>query len=74
MYTIPSRVGRGKQPQPIHQSQEFIKFSLLFVLSYFFSLQAFYPANKEASVEYGDIVAARCVFTGEGRTSNTYIG
>lgn len=39
-----------------------------------FALQAFYPANKEASVEYGDIVAARCMFTGEGRTSNTYIG
>uniref|UniRef100_A0A7N6FH99 Peptidylglycine alpha-amidating monooxygenase n=1 Tax=Anabas testudineus TaxID=64144 RepID=A0A7N6FH99_ANATE len=36
--------------------------------------QAFYPANKEVSVEYGDIVAARCVFTGEGRTSKTYIG
>lgn len=39
-----------------------------------FSLQAFYPANKDASVEYDDIVAARCMFTGEGRTSNTYIG
>nr|XP_046231091.1 peptidyl-glycine alpha-amidating monooxygenase B [Scatophagus argus]XP_046231092.1 peptidyl-glycine alpha-amidating monooxygenase B [Scatophagus argus]XP_046231093.1 peptidyl-glycine alpha-amidating monooxygenase B [Scatophagus argus]XP_046231094.1 peptidyl-glycine alpha-amidating monooxygenase B [Scatophagus argus]XP_046231095.1 peptidyl-glycine alpha-amidating monooxygenase B [Scatophagus argus] len=36
--------------------------------------QAFYPANKEVNVKYGDTVAARCVFTGEGRTSKTYIG
>uniref|UniRef100_A0A3P8T2A5 Peptidylglycine alpha-amidating monooxygenase n=1 Tax=Amphiprion percula TaxID=161767 RepID=A0A3P8T2A5_AMPPE len=36
--------------------------------------QAFYPANKEVDVKYGDTVAARCVFTGEGRTSKTYIG
>ncbi|XP_067340274.1 peptidyl-glycine alpha-amidating monooxygenase B isoform X1 [Channa argus] len=36
--------------------------------------QAFYPANKEVSVKYGDTIAARCVFTGEGRTSKTYIG
>ncbi|XP_037547789.1 peptidyl-glycine alpha-amidating monooxygenase [Nematolebias whitei] len=36
--------------------------------------QAFYPADKEVNVQYGDIMAARCVFTGEGRTSKTYIG
>ncbi|XP_034402827.1 peptidyl-glycine alpha-amidating monooxygenase isoform X2 [Cyclopterus lumpus] len=36
--------------------------------------QAFYPANEEVNVKYGDTIAARCVFTGEGRTSKTYIG
>nr|XP_019955657.1 PREDICTED: peptidyl-glycine alpha-amidating monooxygenase isoform X3 [Paralichthys olivaceus] len=36
--------------------------------------QAFYPAHEELDVKYGDTVAARCVFTGEGRTSKTYIG
>ncbi|KAM4528176.1 peptidyl-glycine alpha-amidating monooxygenase B isoform 1-T1 [Odontesthes bonariensis] len=36
--------------------------------------QAFYPANREMNVQYGDTIAARCVFTGEGRTSKTYIG
>ncbi|XP_044030771.1 peptidyl-glycine alpha-amidating monooxygenase isoform X3 [Siniperca chuatsi] len=36
--------------------------------------QAFYPANKEVNVKYGDTIATRCVFTGEGRTSKTYIG
>lgn len=36
--------------------------------------QAFYPANKEVTIRYGDTIAARCVFTGEGRTSKTYIG
>lgn len=39
-----------------------------------FSLQAFYPANKDMNVKYGDTIAARCLFTGEGRTSKTYIG
>ncbi|XP_029301108.1 peptidyl-glycine alpha-amidating monooxygenase isoform X2 [Cottoperca gobio] len=36
--------------------------------------QAFYPANKDVNVKYGDTIAGRCVFTGEGRTSKTYIG
>ncbi|XP_059213353.1 peptidyl-glycine alpha-amidating monooxygenase isoform X2 [Centropristis striata] len=36
--------------------------------------QAFYPTNKGMNVKYGDTIAARCVFTGEGRTSKTYIG
>uniref|UniRef100_UPI0037E7CFF3 peptidyl-glycine alpha-amidating monooxygenase isoform X1 n=1 Tax=Semicossyphus pulcher TaxID=241346 RepID=UPI0037E7CFF3 len=36
--------------------------------------QAFYPANRDVSVKYGDTLAARCVFTGEGQTSKTYIG
>uniref|UniRef100_A0A8C6KL39 Peptidylglycine alpha-amidating monooxygenase n=1 Tax=Nothobranchius furzeri TaxID=105023 RepID=A0A8C6KL39_NOTFU len=36
--------------------------------------QAFYPANREVNVQYGDTIAARCVFTGEGRSSKTYIG
>ncbi|XP_041815917.1 peptidyl-glycine alpha-amidating monooxygenase [Chelmon rostratus] len=36
--------------------------------------QAFYPANTDVAVKYGDTIAARCVFTGEGRHSKTYIG
>ncbi|KAF7642390.1 hypothetical protein LDENG_00258640 [Lucifuga dentata] len=36
--------------------------------------QAFYPANRDVTIKYGDTVAARCVFTGEGRQSKTYIG
>ncbi|KAM8873147.1 peptidyl-glycine alpha-amidating monooxygenase B isoform 2-T2 [Synchiropus picturatus] len=36
--------------------------------------QAFYPANKDATIKNGDTVAARCVFTGEGRTTITKIG
>ncbi|XP_049459964.1 peptidyl-glycine alpha-amidating monooxygenase isoform X2 [Epinephelus fuscoguttatus] len=36
--------------------------------------QAFYPAANELNVKYGDTIAARCVFSGEGRTSKTYIG
>uniref|UniRef100_A0A6Q2YYF8 Peptidylglycine alpha-amidating monooxygenase n=1 Tax=Esox lucius TaxID=8010 RepID=A0A6Q2YYF8_ESOLU len=36
--------------------------------------QAFYPATKGIDVKYGDALAARCVFTGEGMTSKTYIG
>ncbi|KAM7393431.1 hypothetical protein PAMA_008197 [Pampus argenteus] len=36
--------------------------------------QAFYPVNKDVNMKYGDTIAARCVFTGEGRTSKTYIG
>ncbi|XP_057674518.1 peptidyl-glycine alpha-amidating monooxygenase isoform X1 [Corythoichthys intestinalis] len=36
--------------------------------------QAFYPANHDVDVQYGDTLAARCMFTGEGRTTETYIG
>ncbi|XP_062340403.1 peptidyl-glycine alpha-amidating monooxygenase isoform X3 [Osmerus eperlanus] len=36
--------------------------------------QAFYAATQGVDVRYGDTIAARCVFTGEGRTSKTYIG
>ncbi|KAM5191313.1 peptidyl-glycine alpha-amidating monooxygenase isoform 3-T3 [Mantella aurantiaca] len=36
--------------------------------------QAFYAVEHSLDVHPGDILAARCVFTGEGRTSNTYIG
>ncbi|XP_072310100.1 peptidyl-glycine alpha-amidating monooxygenase B isoform X3 [Eucyclogobius newberryi] len=36
--------------------------------------QAFYPANKDVDIKYGDTLAARCVFTGEGKTSETRIG
>ncbi|XP_069025180.1 peptidyl-glycine alpha-amidating monooxygenase isoform X1 [Embiotoca jacksoni] len=36
--------------------------------------QAFYPTSKELTVKYGDTIAARCLFTGEGRTTKTYIG
>uniref|UniRef100_A0A8C5B885 Peptidylglycine alpha-amidating monooxygenase n=1 Tax=Gadus morhua TaxID=8049 RepID=A0A8C5B885_GADMO len=36
--------------------------------------QAFYPASKDIEVKFGDTIASRCVFTGEGRTSKTYIG
>ncbi|XP_061118264.1 peptidyl-glycine alpha-amidating monooxygenase B isoform X2 [Conger conger] len=36
--------------------------------------QAFYPASSPVEVRYGDKLAARCVFSGEGKTSTTYIG
>lgn len=36
--------------------------------------QAFYPATNTIDVKDGDILAARCVFTGEGRTTTTQIG
>lgn len=36
--------------------------------------QAFYPAEHPVDVNFGDILAARCVFTGEGRTEVTRIG
>ncbi|KAB5543643.1 hypothetical protein PHYPO_G00081710 [Pangasianodon hypophthalmus] len=36
--------------------------------------QAFYPASNAIDVRYGDMLAARCVFTGEGKTSKTHIG
>uniref|UniRef100_A0A7N8XD52 Peptidylglycine alpha-amidating monooxygenase n=1 Tax=Mastacembelus armatus TaxID=205130 RepID=A0A7N8XD52_9TELE len=36
--------------------------------------QAFYPANKDVDMKYGDTIAARCMFTGEGRTTKTRIG
>lgn len=38
------------------------------------SLQAFYPVEHPVDVSFGDILAARCVFTGEGRTEVTHIG
>ncbi|XP_030049284.1 peptidyl-glycine alpha-amidating monooxygenase isoform X2 [Microcaecilia unicolor] len=36
--------------------------------------QAFYPVEHPLDVVYGDTIAARCVFSGEGRSKNTYIG
>ncbi|XP_039534009.1 peptidyl-glycine alpha-amidating monooxygenase B isoform X3 [Pimephales promelas] len=36
--------------------------------------QAFYPATNTIDVKNGDVLAARCMFTGEGRTTNTEIG
>ncbi|KAK7120092.1 hypothetical protein R3I94_020193 [Phoxinus phoxinus] len=36
--------------------------------------QAFYPATNTIDVKNGDILAARCMFTGEGRTTDTEIG
>ncbi|XP_066567364.1 peptidyl-glycine alpha-amidating monooxygenase B isoform X6 [Amia ocellicauda] len=36
--------------------------------------QAFYPVNNPVDIRYGDKLAARCVFTGEGKSSTTYIG
>ncbi|XP_039704308.1 peptidyl-glycine alpha-amidating monooxygenase isoform X15 [Pteropus medius] len=36
--------------------------------------QAFYPVEHPVDVSFGDILAARCVFTGEGRTEATRIG
>ncbi|XP_043320497.1 peptidyl-glycine alpha-amidating monooxygenase isoform X15 [Cervus canadensis] len=36
--------------------------------------QAFYPAEHPVDVSFGDVLAARCVFTGEGRTEVTHIG
>ncbi|XP_009950213.1 PREDICTED: peptidyl-glycine alpha-amidating monooxygenase isoform X4 [Leptosomus discolor] len=36
--------------------------------------QAFYPIEHPVDVSYDDILAARCVFSGEGRTTETHIG
>ncbi|KAM9329356.1 peptidyl-glycine alpha-amidating monooxygenase [Gastrophryne carolinensis] len=36
--------------------------------------QAFYPVEHSLDVRPGDILAARCVFTGQGRMSSTFIG
>uniref|UniRef100_A0A8B9SUJ4 Peptidylglycine alpha-amidating monooxygenase n=1 Tax=Anas platyrhynchos TaxID=8839 RepID=A0A8B9SUJ4_ANAPL len=36
--------------------------------------QAFYPVEHPVDVSYDDILAARCVFSGEGRTTETHIG
>ncbi|CAL9682594.1 unnamed protein product [Knipowitschia caucasica] len=36
--------------------------------------QAFYSANKGVDIQNGDTIAARCVFTGEGKSSETRIG
>ncbi|XP_019750127.1 peptidyl-glycine alpha-amidating monooxygenase B isoform X2 [Hippocampus comes] len=36
--------------------------------------QAFYPTNHDVDVQYGDTLAARCMFTGEGRSEETYMG
>ncbi|KAM6289742.1 LOW QUALITY PROTEIN: peptidyl-glycine alpha-amidating monooxygenase [Aegotheles albertisi] len=36
--------------------------------------QAFYPVERPIDVSYDDILAARCVFSGEGRTTETRIG
>ncbi|XP_055646769.1 peptidyl-glycine alpha-amidating monooxygenase isoform X4 [Falco peregrinus] len=36
--------------------------------------QAFYPVERPVDISYDDILAARCVFSGEGRTTETHIG
>uniref|UniRef100_A0A8D2MEI7 Peptidylglycine alpha-amidating monooxygenase n=1 Tax=Zonotrichia albicollis TaxID=44394 RepID=A0A8D2MEI7_ZONAL len=36
--------------------------------------QAFYPVQYPVDISYDDILAARCVFSGEGRTTETHIG
>ncbi|XP_059580966.1 peptidyl-glycine alpha-amidating monooxygenase isoform X6 [Alligator mississippiensis] len=36
--------------------------------------QAFYPVEQPVDVSFGDILAARCVFSGEGRMTETHIG
>ncbi|XP_065262919.1 peptidyl-glycine alpha-amidating monooxygenase isoform X9 [Emys orbicularis] len=36
--------------------------------------QAFYPVEHPVHISFGDTLAARCVFTGEGRTTETHIG
>ncbi|KAJ1208391.1 hypothetical protein NDU88_003777 [Pleurodeles waltl] len=36
--------------------------------------QAFYPVAHHLDVSSGDTLAARCVFSGEGRTAETHIG
>ncbi|XP_006022960.1 peptidyl-glycine alpha-amidating monooxygenase isoform X1 [Alligator sinensis] len=36
--------------------------------------QAFYPVEQPVDVSFGDILAARCVFSGEGRMTDTHIG
>lgn len=62
-------------PEPHVTKREFLgfvdNFNELFYLS---SLQAFYPAEHPVDVSFGDVLAARCVFTGEGRTEATHIG
>ncbi|RLV89222.1 hypothetical protein DV515_00014994 [Chloebia gouldiae] len=37
-------------------------------------LEAFYPVKYPVDISYDDILAARCVFSGEGRTTETHIG
>ncbi|XP_062455061.1 peptidyl-glycine alpha-amidating monooxygenase isoform X3 [Rhea pennata] len=36
--------------------------------------QAFYPVEHPVDVRFDDILAARCVFSGEGRATETHIG
>ncbi|CAM4556810.1 unnamed protein product [Lepidochelys olivacea] len=36
--------------------------------------QAFYPVEHPVDISFGDTLAARCLFTGEGRTMETHIG
>ncbi|XP_044876749.1 peptidyl-glycine alpha-amidating monooxygenase isoform X6 [Mauremys mutica] len=36
--------------------------------------QAFYPVEHLVDISFGDTLAARCVFTGEGRMTETHIG
>ncbi|XP_025899851.1 peptidyl-glycine alpha-amidating monooxygenase isoform X2 [Nothoprocta perdicaria] len=36
--------------------------------------QAFYPVEHPVDIRFDDILAARCVFSGEGRTTETHIG
>ncbi|XP_038257327.1 peptidyl-glycine alpha-amidating monooxygenase isoform X15 [Dermochelys coriacea] len=36
--------------------------------------QAFYPVEHPVDINFGDTLAARCLFTGEGRTTETHIG
>ncbi|TRZ14447.1 hypothetical protein HGM15179_012659 [Zosterops borbonicus] len=36
--------------------------------------QAFYPVKYPVEISYDDMLAARCVFSGEGRTTETHIG
>ncbi|KAI1239736.1 hypothetical protein IHE44_0011164 [Lamprotornis superbus] len=37
-------------------------------------LEAFYPVKYPVDISYDDILAARCVFSGEGKTTETHIG
>ncbi|XP_026505054.1 peptidyl-glycine alpha-amidating monooxygenase [Terrapene carolina triunguis] len=42
------------------------------MVAYLFT--AFYPVEHPVDISFGDTLAARCVFTGEGRTTETHIG
>uniref|UniRef100_A0A674K2R5 Peptidylglycine alpha-amidating monooxygenase n=1 Tax=Terrapene triunguis TaxID=2587831 RepID=A0A674K2R5_9SAUR len=56
-------------------SKIYTKCSLILIYHFPWILfQAFYPVEHPVDISFGDTLAARCVFTGEGRTTETHIG